>query len=282
MDGVKGIMDGLIAGAEKHLQENLKENDYIEDGLIMCGECNTLKQCRITLFEEEKIVGCICKCEADAMKEEEEARKRADFQNRVKRLRKTGFPESDMERYTFESDCGGNTKVSEAAKKYVENFKDFKSKGKGLLFHGTVGTGKTFYAACIANELINRGIPTLMTNFSRLSNTLQGMFEGRQKYIDSLNEFDLIIIDDLGAERKSEYMQELVFSIIDNRYRAGLPFIITTNLTLAELKSPNDVTNARIYDRVLERCFPIEVSGSSHRRKNVIDDYEETKKLLGL
>lgn len=46
--------------------------------------------------------------------------------------------------------------------------------------------------------------------FARLSNTIQGMYEGKQKYIDSLNQYELLVIDDLGAERKSEFMKEMV------------------------------------------------------------------------
>ena len=152
---------------------------------------------------------------------------------------------------------------------YVNNFTEFKKDGKGLLLHGTVGTGKTYFAACIANRLVEQGYSVLMTNFTRLSNQIQGMFEGKQKFIDSLNRYTLLIIDDLGVERNTEYMQEMVYSIVDSRYRSGLPFIITTNLTADEIKKPQDVGYSRIYDRILERCHPVEVSGVSRRRQNV-------------
>ena len=123
-----------------------------------------------------------------------------------------------------------------------------------------------------------------MTSFSRLKNTLEGMFGGRQEYIDSLNEFHLLVIDDLGAERKSDsgYMQEIMYDIIDSRYLAGLPMIITTNLTADELKFPQDIRYQRIYDRILERCHPVEVSGVSRRRQNLKATHQETKALLGL
>jgi DNA replication protein DnaC len=164
----------------------------------------------------------------------------------------------------------------------VKNFTEFRKSGKGLLLHGTVGTGKTYFAACVANSLLDDGYSVLMTNFARLTNQIQGMFEGKQEFIDSLNRYSLLILDDLGAERKSEYMQEMVFNIIDSRYRAGLPMIITTNLTIDEIKKPQEVSYSRIYDRIIERCFPVEVSGNSRRRQNVRDSYFETKKMLGL
>ena len=71
-------------------------------------------------------------------------------------------------------------KVSDAMQNYVKNFADFKKDGKGLLLYGTPGTGKTYYAACIANGLIDNGYSVLMTNFARLTNKIQGMFEGRR------------------------------------------------------------------------------------------------------
>ncbi len=101
-------------------------------------------------------------------------------------------------------------------------------------------------------------------------------------YIDSLNRYKLLIIDDLGAERKSEYMQELIYNLIDSRYRSGLPMIITTNLSADEIKRPGNMDFARIYDRVLERCLPIAVQGESRRRRAVIDNYSKDMERLGL
>ena len=63
-----------------------------------------------------------------------------------------------------------------------------KKENVGLLLMGPVGTGKSFFAGCIANALLEKGVPVLMTNFSRILNTLSGMhFEDRNQFIDSLN-----------------------------------------------------------------------------------------------
>lgn len=157
-----------------------------------------------------------------------------------------------------------------------------RERGKGLLFFGTVGTGKTFHAACIANALIDKGYPCLVTNFARLVNTLQGMYEGKQQYIDSLNKFDLLVLDDLAAERDTDYMNEIVQNIVDSRYRAGLPTIVTTNLTADELKNPADIRKARTYSRLLEMTFPVEVKGADRRKAKLASDYNEFSDLLGL
>lgn len=274
----------FIDGMERTAAERIKaeQGDFVMDGLLYCGKCKTPKQCRIELFGDIRTPMCLCKCEVEKKEREEEERIRQDFMRKIKKYRRMGFPESDMEHWTFANDDMSNEKITKAMQNYVDNFGELRKTGKGLLLYGTVGTGKTYAACEVANALIDEGYPVLVTNFARLTNTIQGMFEGKQTYIDSLNRFELLVIDDLGAERKSEFMQEMVFNIIDSRYRSGLPLIVTTNLTIDEIKKPNDIGNTRIYDRILERCFPIEVTGGSRRRKAVRDGYEDMKKLLGL
>lgn len=216
------------------------------------------------------------------LEREEYERQQMERQLQVKRLRNMGFPEADMQSWTFAADDNSNPKISKIAMNYVENFAEMKKRGKGLLFYGTVGTGKTFTAACIVNSLIDRGIPCLMTNFARLVNTISGMYDGKQQYIDGLNKFDLLVIDDLASERDTEYMNEIVQNIIDSRYRAGLPTIVTTNLSSAELNNPTDVRRQRTYSRLLEMTIPIEVKGADRRREKLKHDYNELNDLLGL
>lgn len=277
---LKPLFDGMEQTAAEHIKA--EQGDFIVDGLLHCGKCKTPKQCRIDFLGEERTPFCLCKCEVERREKEEEERKRVEFLQKIKEFRKMGFPESDMEHWTFANDDLTNPKITKAMQNYVDNFGELRKTGKGLLLYGDVGTGKTFAACEVANALIDKGYPVLVTNFARLTNTIQGMFEGKQEYIDSLNRFQLLIIDDLGTERNSEFMQEMVYSIIDSRYRAGLPLIVTTNLTIEEIKKPGDRGRTRIYDRIIERCFPIEVKGGSRRRKAVREGYEDMKKLLGL
>lgn len=257
------------------------DGEYVgEDGLLHCKRCHRAVQVHTEVPELgiSRTVRCVCQCINDAEAQAEFEAKRVERE----KMRRICFAESNMATWTFENDDRQNMKLSDAMLRYTENFQQFKREGKGLLLYGTVGTGKTFYAACIANRLLDNGTPCMMTNFARLTNQIQGTYEGKQEYIDSLNRYPLLIIDDLGAERQSMYMQEMVFNIIDARYRSGLPLIITTNLTADEIKKPQEVRYQRIYDRILERCFPVEVSGSSRRRAAVRDTYGATKALLGL
>lgn len=258
----------------------IPEKEYLgKDGLLHCLKCckRTELVLKHPLLDEYRKVRCKCGCKSEQDLFEEQRKK-----EELERKRKICFAESNMSTWTFENDDKKNPKLSDAMRNYVENFPEFKKEGRGLLLYGSVGTGKTYLAACVANALIDQDRRILMTNFARLTNEIQGLFEGKQKYIDSLNTYELLIIDDLGAERKTEYMQETVFNIIDARYRSGLPFIITTNLTAEEIKKPQNVEFARIYDRILERCFPIEMSGGSRRRESVKNTFFGVQQKLGL
>ena len=277
---VNAMMDALETRAADAIRA--EEGDYIgEDGLLYCHKCNTRKQTEINMLGQIRRPPCLCKCMAAKRAAEEEEYKRREFEERVKAMRRAGFPEAKMMEWTFANDDLSNEKITKAAQRYVDKFSELRKSGKGLLFYGKTGTGKTYAACEIANALIDKGYPAIVVNFSRVLNTLQGTFE-KQEYIDSFGNYQLIVIDDLGIERDTAYAKEQVYQIIDNRYRSGLPMIITTNLTMEKIKNPEDIENMRIYDRILERCFPIEVSGVNRRRKAVREDYEDMKNILGL
>ena len=259
-----------------------KDGDYIaDDGLLYCGRCQTKKQTEVVVLGKTIKPYCNCICEEEKLIKQEAEKKQQEKEDRIKELRKIGFSDSAMHNWTFANDDMSNKPLTKAMQNYCDNFAELKKAGKGLLLYGTVGTGKTYAACEVANALIDKGYRVLVTNFSKVLNNLQSTYE-KQDYIDELNSFSLLVIDDLGIERNTEYAKEQVYNIIDARYRAGLPMIITTNLTMDKLKKPTDVDNARIYDRILEKCFPIDVSGESKRRAIIRDGYFAMKKLLGL
>lgn len=274
------FMRNLVERSEIAIQQN--EGDYInEEGLLICGKCHTPKQCKIEVNGEIYLPRCLCKCGVEQRDREYEEEKRIAFEERIQRYRKMGFPESKMETWTFENDDLGNAKLTEIAKRYVANFNKFYNEGKGLLLWGGVGTGKTYIACMIANALIDKGYPVLVTNFTRILNTLQNISD-KQEYLDSLNKFKLIVIDDLGVERDTNYAKEQVYNIIDSRYRAELPMIITSNLTMQKLVTETDLSYKRVYDRIIERCYPVEVAGESRRKKKLLNSSDEMRGLLGI
>lgn len=274
------LLDQLESKAADRIKE--EPGDYIQDGLLYCGKCRTQKQVRITFAGRERTPMCLCQCAAERLEKEEAERRERERKERIERRRKEAFQDASLISCTFENSVDANETGMTVARNYVDKFPEFLKSGRGLIFFGGVGTGKTYLAACIANALIDKGYTALVTNFSRIVNTIQGMYEGKQEYLDSLNEYDLLVLDDFAAERDTEYMNEQVYNILDNRLRSGLPLILTTNLTASELKEPNGITRQRLHSRIYEMCFPVEIVGKDRRRKDLSQNYARYKEMLGL
>lgn len=276
------IIDTIGARAARQYSET--EGDYRnEDGLLICGKCHTQKECTLTKSDGTiRTVRCACECSVAQNAREAEEKSKRDRMQYLDSMRRTGFPDAEMREWTFAKSDHTDQKNENIARKYVANFNAMREQGTGLLLCGPVGTGKSFLAAAIANELISQGTPCLMTNFSRIISRVSEKFGGDQKYLDGLNRFDLLIIDDLGAERDSEYMWEKVMDVIDARYRAGLPLIVTTNLNPKDLYDPSDIRRQRVFSRLKEMCIFIEVNGADRRSKKMQDKLAAAKSLLGL
>lgn len=271
----------FIDGIEKSASVNIKaeQGDYLgEDGLLHCHKCKTPKQCRVEILGQMRTPMCLCKCEVEKREREEAERKRIELAKRVCEMRRVCFDEEELQSWNFENDDGESSQIITVAKNYVKNFDKMLKDGKGLLLFGTVGNGKTFAAACIANALIDKAFPCRMTTFSDIA---KDIFDGKLSPHD-LNRYALLVLDDLMAERRTEYMQEIVFNVIDSRCKAGLPLIITSNLTAEAIKNPADLAYQRIFSRLLEMCVPIEVKGEDRRRKILKDSFSEYSELLGI
>ena len=261
---------------------SLRADEYLnEDSLICCRKCHTPRQKRINAMGRTIEPRCMCACQTADYEKREHARKHREILDIVERNRSMGLPDPAQRKHTFENDLGYNPKQIAMAKQYVQHWEEFLASPTGLLLWGDVGTGKSFIAGCIANALLDKGVPVIMTTFAMLLNKLTDMYSGdRNAYIDSFKRYPLMIIDDLGVERNSEFAREQVFSVIDSRYRSQLPMIVTTNLSLEELKDPTDLSRSRIYDRVLERCLPIRVNEQNIRELNQAAVLARAKQLL--
>lgn len=279
MSGKGTAFDSIKELAAK--KTNAEQGDYIgEDGLLFCGKCHTRKQGRYEMPWGVVTPPCLCKCEKEKKEMEELNYDKYMLQFRY-RKECFGREFAKMSGWTFDIDDGLNEVMSKVSRNYVDNFERMSSDGEGLLLFGQVGTGKSFHAACIANALIDLCIPVVMTNFATIRNALQEDFSGRKNYVERLVSYPLLILDDLSAESKSEYMSEIVFDIIDSRYRTGLPLIVTTNLTSDEMKNTADIKNGRIYSRLFEMCIPLEVKGNDRRRDHLIEAHKKYKAILG-
>ena len=210
----------------------------------------------------------LCDCEAEKRKKEEYEFK---HRNKVRELSVACFYPTYLVNQTFDVDDGSNEELTKIAKTFVDEYSEHRKNGTGLLFFGECDVGKSFTCACIANALIEKEIPVRMTNFVAIANAVQG-WDAKEEYINHLLTFQVLIIDDLWAERHTEYMKELVYEVVNLWVNTGKPLIVTTNLTAEQLKKPKDITENRIFSRIFEKCIPFEVKGTHHRNKICVEN----------
>ena len=268
------------------LDDNVKwdkhEGDYFIDGVLYCAHCHTPKQHVRDWQGKTYRFPIPCQCQKKALDRQEQKTKSRKAMEKAMRYRELGFSDEVLKNWTFARDDGASPKYTAIMKRYVEHFGECRAKGQGLLLYGICGSGKTYAAAAVANALIEQGIPCLVSNFDRLFDKLTAPKNQRTMEVEDLNKFELLVLDDLDAEADNKYTDNMLFRIVDSRYRAGLPIIITTNLTKQDLLNPRSVAKKRIYDRILERCCPIEMNDINRRAKTMQNNILDMKKLLGI
>ena len=259
------MMRKILENTEKCFVEGVDRR--LEDGTIQCGVCGEPKtQIGKGIFKDMLLpVSCAC-MRKEHEKEMQEKRER-DRRLRLESLRSDGLTAPAYADKRFGKDLDPKSKVSITCRRYCENWEQMRADNIGLLLYGEVGTGKSFYACCIANDLIDRYCESVyVTTIPRLIAEMQS-FDKRDGVMWTVKARPLLVLDDLGAERETSFAEEQLFAIIDTRLLSGKPTIITTNLSLDDIKNPASMAQRRIFDRVLEMC-PIQLrcDGRSRRK----------------
>lgn len=292
IEGVSGALGGLMAQAQRAGQP--ENGDYYDsEGFLVCGKCHTRRQVKVNMpdlkavpFDPKKKVRVkmpvSCRCRAERRYQEEQMLQQDKDMRAMEALKRQSLMDERLRDVSFDSfrKTNDNAYNLKLCLRYANHFDEMLAKNQGLLFYGGVGTGKTFAAACIANHLLNRRIPVIMTSFVKLLESMQGFSEDDSALIARLNRAKLLIIDDLGAERSTDYALEKVYDIVDSRYRTKLPIILTTNLSMTELKESTDIRYTRIYDRIFEMCYPMQFKGQSWRKVEAARRFDAMKNFL--
>ena len=264
---------------------NAAPDDYINsaDGLKYCGKCHTPKEAFFPAdlqaqgFTKHPVM---CKCAAERREREEAERREYERMSYMTMLRSEAFRDVPASGWRFESAAVTTSQLAKA-RGYAQNWDEFKKAGIGLLLFGNVGTGKSYAAGCIANALIDKEVSVLMVGMSDMVNRMQGNFGAdRDSYMTSLMRPELLILDDLGAERNTSFGKERVFDVINRRWLTGKPMIITTNIPIATMQKAVSLDERRIYDRILKVCVPIRFNGENFRRGNAKHNLEKAAQLL--
>ena len=258
MSAVKEVFSILAARAEEAIP--VRDCDYTDKatGLLICGKCRSPKQCR-PFPDSDFAVYCLCDC----MKADDDAMRERLQQNQIEQRRTICFGSSDLIHAAFADDDGKATSLTEICKAFSERVTGDSSRD-WLLLWGDCGTGKSFMAACIANAAIDAGMTARFITVSEIEQHLWNSPDKAAVY-DEMNHTGLLVIDDFGCERRTEYMDEIKFNLIDGRLRSGKPCVITTNLMLNDFAAPADLAQKRIVSRMFERVTTFQVKGEDRR-----------------
>ena len=187
-------------------------------------------------------------------------------------------------KFTFAVDEGRSPEATAALKAYCANFEAHKQAGEGCIIQSVQnGSGKTFFACAVANELIDRGYSVFVTDFL----TLRGMISNPKSYkandarefLQKLERNDLIVIDDMGAENATNYTLEGEYYITDYLTDKNIPLIITTNYTKQELLKEENRDKRRVFDRLFGCCGIITVDQPDGRSRRLERCAELTREL---
>ena len=278
MQSLQYLADKALGGFGSTSHIPADPGDYIgEDGLLHCGVCHAKKECIFPL--NGRYVPCICQCQKDEIAREEAEKERQRELNRVRELASYSLVDQRFRESTFDrfvATTPQDRRILRMCRNYVEHWDEMLAQNAGLIFYGSPGTGKTFAASCIANALMQRRVPVLVTSIVRLTANMFG--DDLNELLHRMNTALLLVLDDFGAERDTPTKAEQVFSVIDARYVSKKPMVITTNLT--DFKTETDVRRKRVYDRIFEICAPIKMDGESKRRTEGQKRRESIRSIL--
>lgn len=254
-----------LIGIEKPNERFIKE--FTCDG---CGQTVTQKEMQLHAGPDKGTwftanVGCKCE-DLKLLKEIEERNK----QNRNKKLLRFfdyySLINDNLKTATIENYQPTSNDLAHAKQRIETYIAGYDGK-KNLLLHGSYGTGKSHLSVGITKTLIEQkkeclflSLPKLLTKIKDTYNN-QGVTE--DELLEAIQRVDLLVLDDIGAEKKSDWTQTKLFEILDDR--SGKSTIYTTNLGSAELR---EQINERNFSRMMENTEVIKMNGNDYRRKD--------------
>ena len=234
---------------------------------------------------------CTCEKSINYWKEidmkDQEQKKRQHYKEIINQFYSQNYISKRLKEYKFD-----NFKVTDINKKEVEIAKDYTNKcinnklENGLIITGNSGVGKTHLAASISNELIQKDILVLMGRLTSLLDMIKETFKDNSKseneLIDLFSNLDMIVIDDLGTEKISQWALDKLYTIIENRNENKLPIIITTRFDKQSLlnrfyqSNDKDLSNA-IIQKLYQMCYGIELKRYDENEKEKVSTSNQTK-----
>lgn len=227
-----------------------------------------------------KIVRIPCDCRKKELENQEKQDKFNKIQQRIEKLKTASLLGERYKNVCFENTALSiNSSVQNAysrCKKYCENHKQVIEHGWGVYIFGNIGVGKTHLTACMANCLVSKCVPVMVTNVFEIAQAIKRTFSKRatsteQQTIDNFGNIPILFIDDLGTEdyinsAKSEWLNSILSQIVNKRYNSKKPTVFSSNYSLNELISKRGMWEMTV-DRISEMTqgAVIKITGKSMR-----------------
>lgn len=250
------------------------------DQVHVCPYCNqVVPKKRLVVLGIEKIVQPVCRCEVEAWEREQDEMQERYRKAEVERKFAISSLGERFENCRFETFAKrpGTEKAFRLAYDYAERFELYGA--ESLLIWGDPGNGKSHLAAAICHKLKERGKIPVFQTMTELLERIRSTFrqqsrESEREIMAALQECDLLVLDDIGAEKVTDWTLDILFRIIDGRYRAKKPTLFTTNFSPTELlhrfqpdkaSVEHEIAARRIHDRILEVSVIVENKATSYR-----------------
>ncbi len=258
-------MDGILNVLPN---QQLTEDSFLDKktGLITCKSCGKRREKYIEILGVKKKVPIMCRCQIAAQVSADKIDEQRAFKRRLTGYERLLNVDLSYKQMTLSKDDGTRPQMTDFIKRYTNHFDDLKRDNIGILFYGSVGTGKTFFAHALVNMLQDKGVLASSISLATLVSLFQTFEIDRRAVIDAVKVFEFLVIDDLGSERFTSFGLEVVYAIVDARLKSNRPTLFTTNLDLKTLETVDDIGRRRIYDRVIEMTpVKLKFSGASKR-----------------
>lgn len=260
-----------IDNLESHYHQLLKKYEISLDYKEPIWDC---KKCHDTgrIYRNNQYL--ICSCAKNDLRKSKQHNG-----NLPQHLHQATFANANLNYYETDliTDSGMNyrenaQKVYSLASSFVQRFNSEKL-SQGLIIEGPIGSGKSYLLGSIANALIDRGIQFRYIVYSDLLQQIRSSYNqnnpetDEKQILSTVQQIPVLLIDDLGTEKATEFASSTLYQIIDRRYREEKPIIISTNYSIRNLKNRFPVMGERIFQRLLEMNKYLELAGNVRVKK---------------
>lgn len=252
-----------------NLPIKLMEDEYFgEDGKVYCKNCNTS---RVAVYDA-RFIRCKCQCQMEKIEKAYEEERQAKIKKHLEKLKEQSLLGERYKNFTFDSVEIINEeheKVINRLKKYCEGFKEH-NEGLGIYLFGSNGSGKTLLTACMLDKLNSQFIECMFTNIHKIKEELLSSDPKRQKaFLNRVYTVPVLFLDDFATEivkknGEDNWLQDVIYDVINTRYNNMLPIIYTSNCSLKQCLEERGVMQKTI-DRIFESTVQIKLDLPSYR-----------------